>query len=127
MAQASKGGKIRHNREHCRSGHPYKEVPMQSRKIFSIVVVAAMLFPIGLTSITWAQDQDRLKTQDKLKDPDLDRDRLKTQDKLKDPDQDRLHTKDQDRISRPERPERPHMEKPERPERPERAERGMGR
>ena len=61
---------------------------MQSRTIFSIAVVAALLFPIGLTSISWAQDrdQDRLKTQDKLKDPDQDRDRLKTQDKLKDPD-----------------------------------------
>jgi len=104
---------------------------MKSQVIIRAVIAAAMLLPVGLASPSWAQDrdQDRLKTQDKLKDPDQDRDRLKTrtQDKLKDPDQDRLRTKDQDRIGRPERPERPQIDKPERPERPERAERGMGR
>jgi hypothetical protein len=87
---------------------------MPSRKIFSIVVAAAMLLPFGYTSIVSAQDLDR------------DRDQLKTQQQLKA--QDKLQTKDQ--LKEQERTReraREHMQT-ERPEKPqhERLERGRG-
>ena len=95
---------------------------MQSRKIFAIVVAAAMLLPFGYASIVSAQDLDRdrdqLKTQQHLKD----KDKLQTKDQLhkdqlRDKDQLKEHERTRERARehlQTERPDKPQHERPER-------------
>jgi hypothetical protein len=126
MAQASKGGKSAIAESNVAPGLCTRRYRMQSRKILSIVVTAAMLLPpIGFVTIASAQDLDRdrdqLKTQQQLKD----KDKLQTKDQLhKDQLKDKDMLKEQERTRERERA-REHMQT-ERPEKPqhERAERG---
>lgn len=82
---------------------------MKSRMMLSLAVAAAMLLPVGIVSIVFAQDRDRdqLKTDQLLQDKDKlqTKDRLKDKDQLKEQEQMRERTREQTRTERPERPQ----------------------